>query len=77
MNNYNFKKEDFVATEDGRYSVEFDKDQVGNGIDLVIEEVIADGKFSTIQAEIKRFNDKIFVYWSTPFDGRIVSDIKY
>jgi hypothetical protein len=77
MNNYNFKKEDFVATEDERYSVEFDKDQIGNGIDLVVEELLPDGKFSPLQAEIKRFNDKIFVYWSTPFDGRIVSDIKY
>jgi len=77
MDNYNFKKEDFVPTEDGRYSVEFDKNQVGNGIDLVVEEVMPDGTFSPLQAEIKRFNDKIFVYWSTPFNGRIVSDIKY
>jgi len=42
---------------------EFDKDQIGNGIDLVVEELLPDGKFSPLQAEIKRFDDKIFVFF--------------
>jgi len=77
MNTYHFKKEDFVIADDGRYLIEFDKDTVGNGIDLVVEELLSDGEYSPLQAEIKRLDDKIFIHWSTPFNGRIVSDIKY
>ena len=77
MNNYNFKKEDFVLTDDGRYRVEFDKNKIGIGADLTVEELLPDGKYSPLQAEIIRFNEQIFIYWSTPFDGRISTDIKY
>jgi hypothetical protein len=73
----NFKKEEFVRTEDERYRLEFEKSDIGIGTDLVIEKLLHDGQNSAIQAEIVRFKDQIFIYWSTPVDGRIVFNIKY
>jgi len=77
MNSYDFKKEDFASADEGRYRIEFDKNTVGNGADLTVEELLPDGTYSPIQAEIIRFNEQIFIEWSTPFDGRITTDIKY
>lgn len=71
-----FKKEDFVNA-DGRYRLEYKKSDVGIGADLVVEEMTEEGHYSIVQAEIIRFKDQVFIYWSTPFDGRIVFNIKY
>ncbi|MDQ0594383.1 hypothetical protein QFZ37_002752 [Chryseobacterium ginsenosidimutans] len=72
-----FKKEDFVRTDDERCRLEFKKSDIGIGSDLLVEELLADGQYSVVQAEITRYKDQVFIYWSTPFDGRLVFNIKY
>ena len=73
MASINFSKEDFVKDGD-RYKVEVDQG-VGKGVDLIVERQGENGEYEVIQAEIKRSADeKVFVVWSEPFDGRVVSD---
>ena len=72
-----FKKEDFVKSDDGRYRLEYKKSDVGIGADLVVEELLNENQYSMVQAEIIRFKDQVLIYWSRPFDGRIVFNIKY
>jgi hypothetical protein len=67
----NFKKEDFVNTDD-QYQIEYKKEEIGQGSDLTVERIDETGSYEVIQAEIKRFNDRIFICWSEPFDGRII-----
>jgi len=68
-----FKKEDFIQ-EAGRYMVEVDQG-VSKGIDLIVERKKDDGEYEVILAEIIRSpEEKVFVAWSEPFDGRVVSD---
>ncbi|MNU01037.1 hypothetical protein D3C72_2443170 [compost metagenome] len=48
---------------------------MGKGVDLIVERQDENGEYEVIQAEIKRSADeKVFVVWSEPFDGRVVSD---
>ena len=73
MTSRNFSKEDFI--KDGeRYKVEFSKDDIGEGVDLIVERREENGEYSLIQAEIHRENEHIFVVWSEPFNGRVVTD---
>ncbi|ROI00004.1 glutathione synthase [Chryseobacterium daecheongense] len=69
----NFKKEEFVKDGD-RYKVEFKIKEIGEGVDLIVERRRDDGEYELIQAEISRMNDSIFIFWSEPIDGRVVSD---
>jgi hypothetical protein len=68
-----FKKEDFVEDRN-MYRVEFKMDDIGEGVDLVIERKNENGEYEVIQADMTRHNESLFLYWSEPFDGRIVSD---
>lgn len=68
-----FRKEDFIR-EDERYMVEIDKG-VGKGVDLIVEREDENGEYEVIHAEIIRSPDeRVFVTWSEPFNGRVVSD---
>ena len=67
----NFKKEDFVNTDD-QYQIEYKKEEIGQGSDLTVERIDQTGSYEVIQAEIKRLNDSIFICWSEPFVGRII-----
>jgi len=75
MAHRNFRKEDFFKEEGSDlYQVEFRKGDVGEGADLVVERQMGDGEYETLQAQMKRHNDRIFICWSEPFDGRIIFD---
>ncbi|KFF00860.1 hypothetical protein IX39_09650 [Chryseobacterium formosense] len=73
MADITFRKEDFIQ-DDRRYKVEVDKG-VGKGVDLIVERQTENGEYEVIQAEIIRSADeRVFVAWSEPFNGRVVSD---
>jgi len=75
MAHRNFRKEDFFKEEGSDlYQVEFRKGDVGEGADLVVERQKEDGEYETLQAQMKRHNDRIFICWSEPFDGRVIFD---
>jgi hypothetical protein len=75
MAHKNFRKEDFVKeVNSDLYQVEFRKGNIGEGANLVIERQIENGEYENLQAEIKRHNDRIFVCWSQPFNGRVIFD---
>ncbi|NML57002.1 glutathione synthase [Chryseobacterium cheonjiense] len=75
MAHRNFRKEDFFKDEGSDlYQVEFRKGDVGEGADLVVERQKEDGEYETLQAQMKRHNDRIFICWSEPFYGRVIFD---
>ncbi|MDH6254134.1 hypothetical protein M2347_003861 [Chryseobacterium sp. H1D6B] len=67
-----FKKEDFVKSDDSGYQIEYLVGDIGEGIDLIVERKKDDGAYETIQVPIKRSDDKIFVCLDQPVDGRII-----
>lgn len=71
----NFNKEDFIQNNEKEYQIEFKVHEIGEGIDLIVERQNEKGEYETIQAPVKRLNDKIFVVWDQPFDGRIIFDV--
>ncbi|WP_159475993.1 glutathione synthase [Chryseobacterium sp. 18068] len=73
MASINFSKQNFVKDGD-RYKLGFKKNDIGEGVDLIVERKEENGTFTLIQAEINRANDNVFVVWSEPFDGRVVTD---
>jgi len=73
MAHKNFKKEDFAKDQD-EYQLEFKTDEIGEGLNLIVERKSKQGEYEVIQAEIKRLNDCIFICWSEPFDGRVIYD---
>lgn len=73
MAHTNFKKEDFVKDKD-EFKLEFKTDEIGEGLDLIVERKNSQNGYEVIQAEIKRFNDSVFICWSEPFDGRVIYD---
>jgi hypothetical protein len=73
MADITFRKEDFIK-EDERYKVEVEQG-IGKGVDLIVERENENGEYEVIQAEIIRSPDeRVFVTWSVPFNGRVVSD---
>ncbi|MDR6403207.1 MULTISPECIES: glutathione synthase [Chryseobacterium] len=74
MAHKNFRKEDFVKDSSGQYQVEFRKGNIGEGSDLIVERKNEKEEYEILQAEIKRHDDRIFVCWSEPFDGRVLFD---
>lgn len=67
----NFKKKDFINTDD-QYQIEYKKEEIGQGSDLTVERIDEKGEYEVVQAEIKRLDNSIFICWSEPFDGRII-----
>lgn len=73
MADITFRKKDFIK-DDRRYKVAVDQG-VGKGVDLIVEREDENGEYEVIQAEIIRSQDeKVYVAWSEPFNGRVVSD---
>ncbi|REC48086.1 glutathione synthase [Chryseobacterium pennipullorum] len=72
MAHKNFRKEDFVQNNEKQYQIEFKKQLVGEGINLIVERLNEKHEYETIQAQITRSNDSIFIIWDQPFDGRII-----
>ncbi|SHF80458.1 glutathione synthase [Chryseobacterium vrystaatense] len=68
----NFTKADFVLNSENQYQLEFTIDEIGQGSNLTIERKKENGEFETVQANISRLNDRIFIKWSEPFDGRLI-----
>jgi len=71
MSQKNFKKEDFINTDD-QYQIEYKKEEIGEGSNLIVERIYEKGSYEVVQAEIKRLEESIFICWSEPFDGRII-----
>lgn len=72
MAHRNFTKEDFKKVSDNEYQVEFKVGEIGEGVYNVVERKTEKNEYEVILAQIKRFNDSIFISWSEPFDGRII-----
>ncbi|HCA09666.1 MULTISPECIES: hypothetical protein [unclassified Chryseobacterium] len=68
----NFTKAEFVLNNENQYQLEYGKDEIGEGSNLTIERKKENGEFETVQANITRLNDRIFIKWSEPFDGRLI-----
>lgn len=71
----NFNKEDFIQSNEKGYQIEFNVRDIGEGINLIVERRNEKGEYEIIQAPVKRLNDKIFIVWDQPFDGRILFDV--
>lgn len=67
-----FKEEDFIRTEDGNYKIEYTTEEIGLGSNLIVERQGADGSYEVVTAEITRKDDRVFIGWSEPFDGRLI-----
>ncbi|MEC3875105.1 glutathione synthase [Chryseobacterium salviniae] len=75
MAHKNFRKEDFAKIEGSDlYQVEFRKGEIGEGSNLVVERQTQNDEYENLQAEIRRHNDRIFICWSEPFNGRVIFD---
>lgn len=70
-----FTKADFKQGESGYFGVEYKKSDIGEGSNLRVERKMENGDYETVQAEIKRFEDGIFICWSEPFDGRLIFEM--
>lgn len=68
----NFTKTQFVLNNDNQYQLEYSIEEIGQGSNLTIERKKEDGAFETVQAMITRLNDRVFIQWSEPFDGRLI-----
>lgn len=68
----NFTKTEFVLNNDNQYQLEYSIEEIGQGSNLTIERKKEDGAFETVQAMITRLNDRVFIQWSEPFDGRLI-----
>ncbi|KUJ51037.1 hypothetical protein [Chryseobacterium sp. JAH] len=69
-----FKKEDFIKTDEGNFQLEYTKSEIGEGSNLIVEEKNTDGTYSVIQIPIKRHNESIFIVVDQPIEGRIILD---
>ncbi|MGK6341010.1 glutathione synthase [Chryseobacterium sp. DT-3] len=72
MLNKNFTKAEFVLNNENQYQLEFTIQEIGQGSNLIVERKNENGEFETVQIMITRLNDRIFIKWSEPFDGRII-----
>lgn len=67
-----FKKSDFVKNDFDEYHIEFTKSEVGNGSNLIVETLNEEGKYDVVQVPIRRHEEKIFICFSEPRDGRLI-----
>ena len=70
-----FNKEDFTKNNEKEYQLEYNVNEIGKGSDLIVERLTEKGDYEIIQAPLRRSNDKIFIIWDAPFDGRILFDL--
>ncbi len=74
MSQKQFKKTDFAENNEKQYQIEFKTDEIGEGINIIVQKLNEKGEYEMIQAPVRRFNKSIFVVWDHPFDGRIIFD---
>lgn len=72
MSQKQFKKIDFVQNNKEQYQIEFKISEIGEGINLIVQRLNENGEYEMIQAPIRRLNDRVFVVWDHPFDGRLI-----
>ncbi|GEN70622.1 MULTISPECIES: glutathione synthase [Chryseobacterium] len=72
MLNKNFTKAEFILNNENQYQLEFTIQEIGQGSNLIVERKNENGEYETVQAMITRLNDRIFIKWSEPFDGRLI-----
>lgn len=73
MATLHFKKEDFVQDNEGQFQLEFQKEQIiGIGANITVERLKDDGEYEVVQAQIHRFDERVNINWSEPFDGRLI-----
>ncbi|WP_374462838.1 glutathione synthase [Chryseobacterium sp.] len=70
-----FNKEDFTKTNEKEYQLEYTIGEIGEGVNLIVERLTEQGKYEIVQAPLRRSDNKIFIIWDSPFDGRILFDI--
>lgn len=69
-----FNKEDFIQNNEKEYQIEFKIHEIGEGINLIVERLNEKGEYEIVQAPVRRSDDKVFVVWDQPFNGRILFD---
>ncbi|MBE4947402.1 glutathione synthase [Chryseobacterium culicis] len=69
-----FSKKDFTKTHENEYQLEYSAREIGGGSDLIVERLTEKGIYETLQTPLRRSDDKIFIIWDQPFDGRILFD---
>ena len=70
-----FSKEDFTKRNEKEYQLEYNVNEIGKGSDLIVERLTEKGDYEIIQAPLQKSNDKIFIIWDTPLDGRTLFDL--
>ncbi|MGI9580923.1 glutathione synthase [Chryseobacterium sp. RRHN12] len=70
-----FNKEDFTKTNEKEYQLEYTIGEIGEGVNLIVERLTEQGKYEIVQAPLRRSDNKIFIVWDSPFDGRVLFDI--
>lgn len=74
MSQKQFKKTDFTSNNEEQYQIEFKVSEIGEGINLIVQRLNEKGEYEIVQAPVRRLNDRVFVVWDHPFDGRIIFD---
>lgn len=67
-----FTKENFVKNEEDKYQIEYSIQEIGAGSNLTVERKDENNEYEVIQAHITRHNERIFITWSEPFEGRLI-----
>ncbi|WP_312507725.1 glutathione synthase [Chryseobacterium culicis] len=69
-----FSTKDFTKTHENEYQLEYSAREIGGGSDLIVERLTEKGIYETLQTPLRRSDDKIFIIWDQPFDGKILFD---
>ncbi|WP_426479899.1 glutathione synthase [Chryseobacterium sp. CBSDS_008] len=70
-----FNKKDFTKINEKEYQLEYTISEIGEGSNLIVERLTDKGNYEIIQAPLQKSNDKIYIIWDNPFDGRILFDV--
>lgn len=70
-----FNKEDFTKTNEKEYHLEYTIGEIGEGVNLIVEKLTEQGKYEVVQAPLRRSDNKIYIVWDSPFDGRVLFDV--
>ncbi|KQM35757.1 hypothetical protein [Chryseobacterium sp. Leaf201] len=71
-----FRKEDFIKGDAEDYKLRYRKDDIGIGSDLTVERINDSGEHEVVLANIHRHDDYVEIFWSEPFNGRLLYDSK-
>lgn len=70
-----FNKKNFTKTNEKEYQLEYTISEIGEGSNLIVERMTEKGNYEIIQTQLRKSNDKIFIIWDSPFDGRVLFNI--